>query len=227
MAIYRNMRLTNLDAESTLMKIHLRFIHILLLSATLLVASLAQAQSQPADVVQLMADRVIERLRAAKPLTDNQAYELVEDLILPHLDFEAFARLSLGKYWRQASPEQRVAFTREFRDLLMRSYATSLNSYSGERIEQLGQRDDGEDRVMLQTQLIRTQGAPIRVDYRLRQTDGVWKVYDVVIDGISLVITYRTSLGEEISREGLDALIQKMTDHKIKVDCIAGAKKGC
>lgn len=204
-------------------------LRILMIGFALLLTALpAGAEMSPSEVIQNTANRVIERLHdSPKPLSDDQAYALVEDLIIPHLDFDSFARFTLGKHWRQASPEQRTAFTREFRDLLMRSYATSLNAYNGERIEQLGQRDEGEGRIQLQTQLIRSHGAPVRVDYRLHQRDGAWKVYDVVIDGISLIMTYRTSFGEEISHSGLDALIQKMADHKLKAGCLTGTRKDC
>src|SRR5690606_35927021 len=160
--------------------------------------------------------QVVDRLRAGRPLSDDQAYHLVEDLILPHLDFESFSRLTLGKHWRQASPEQREAFTREFRSMLMHTYASSLNTYAGETFEHAGERNEGEGRVLVQTRFVRVQGEPVRVDYRLHRRDGEWKIYDVVIEGVSLVLNYRSSFGEEISRGGLDQLIQRMADKEAK-----------
>ncbi|MBU1191346.1 MAG: ABC transporter substrate-binding protein [Gammaproteobacteria bacterium] len=200
---------------------------ILFAAALLFTTSFVQANTQAADVVQQMADQVIERLRTHKPLDDNQAYKLVEELILPNLDFTSFSRLTLGKYWRQASPEQRTAFTNAFQQLLMRSYATSLNAYNGESIERLGERDEGDNRLLVQTQMLRLQGAPVRIDYRLQLRDGRWKIYDVVIEGISLIMTYRTSFSEEISHIGLDALIVKLSDNNTKAGCLAGPQKGC
>lgn len=205
----------------------MKIIRILFAAAALFAASFAQANTQAADVVQQMADQVIERLRAHKPLDDNQAYKLVEELILPNLDFTNFSRLTLGKYWRQASPEQRTAFTNAFQQLLMRSYATSLNAYNGESIERLGERDEGDNRLLIQTQMHRLQGAPVRIDYRLQLRDGHWKIYDVVIEGISLIMTYRTSFSEEIRHIGLDALIVKLADNNTKFGCLAGPQKGC
>lgn len=205
----------------------MKILRILLVTVAFLAVTVVQAKSQPTDVVQQMADQVIERLRAHKPLTDNQAFALVEELILPHLDFNSFSRLTLGKYWRQASPEQRTAFTHAFQQLLMRSYATSLNAYNGERIEQLGEREEGDNRLLIQTQMLRVQGAPVRIDYRLQLREDVWKIYDVVIEGISLIMTYRTSFSEEISRIGLDGLIAKLSDNNTKADCLAGPSKGC
>ena len=205
----------------------MRLIRTLLLGFSVALTSLAWAETTPADVVRSTADEVIEQLRVSQPLSDEQAYALAERMILPHLDFATFARFTLGKHWRQASPEQRTAFTEGFRDLLMRTYATSLNAYSGERIEHTGQRDEGEGRVLLQTQIIRTQGPPVLVDFRLQRNGDTWLVYDVVIEGVSLIINYRSNFGEEISRNGLDALIQHMADHKAKAICIGGAEKGC
>ena len=186
-----------------------------------------EAALEPTEVVLQTADKVIERLRVSRPLSNEQATALVEELILPHLDFETFARLTLGKYWRQASAEQRTAFTEEFHRLLMRSYATSLNAYSGERIEHIGQRNEPGDRLLMQTQMIRAHGAPVRIDYRLHKREDEWKIYDVVIEGISLIMTYRTSFSEEISRTGLDALILKLADRRVKAQCLAGTKKDC
>lgn len=205
----------------------MKIIRILFAAAALFAVSIIQANAQATNVVQQMADQVIERLRVHKPLNDDQAFRLVEELILPHLDFTSFSRLTLGKYWRQASPEQRTAFTNAFQQLLMRSYATSLNAYNGESIEQLGARDEGDNRLLIQTQMHRLQGAPVRIDYRLQLRDGHWKIYDVVIEGISLIMTYRTSFSEEIRHIGLDALIVKLADNNTKAGCLAGPQKGC
>ncbi len=198
----------------------------LLLGFLIFFSALSQAETTPTEFIHNTADTIIDKLHLGKPFTDEQAYALVEEIILPHLDFETFSRLTLGKYWRTASDAQRAAFTKEFQNLLLRSYATSLNAYSGERIEQLGQRDEGNGRVLVQTQLIRTTGAPVTVDYRLLKRDDDWKIYDVVIEGVSMVINYRTSFGTEIRRDGLDALIKHMADHKTKANCI-GATEGC
>ncbi len=202
----------------------MRIARRLLLCLIMFLPGLSYALSTPAEVVFSTADRVIEKLRVSRPLSDEQAHALVEEMILPHLDFDTFSRLTLGKYWRQASPEQRAAFTQEFRNLLLRSYATSLNAYSGQRIEHVGERDEGDGRVLIQTKLIRPQGPPVTVDYRLQQRDGVWKIYDVVIEGVSMVINYRSNFGTEIHRKGLDALIKTMADHSTRADCIGNCK---
>jgi len=80
---------------------------------------------------------------------------------------------------------------------------------------------------LVQTQVIRPQGPPVLVDFRLQRNNDTWMVYDVVIEGVSLIINYRSNFGEEISRNGLDALIQHMVDHKAKAICIGGVESGC
>ena len=194
----------------------MRTLRLILITLTLalVLAPPAPAGTTPTELVFGVADQVVARLREGQPLNDNQAYDLVDDLILPHLDFEAFSRLTLGKHWRQASPEQRVAFTHEFKSMLIHTYASSLNTYAGEAFEHVGERNEGDDRVLVQTRFVRSHGEPVRVDYRLHQRDGEWKIYDVVIEGVSMVLNYRASFGEEISRGGLDKLIQRMASHQ-------------
>jgi len=194
----------------------MRILRLILVVLAVALAPPAPAETSPTDLVFGVADQVVERLRAGRPLSDEHAYELVEDLILPHLDFEAFSRLTLGKHWRQASPEQRAAFTHEFRSMLMHTYASSLNTYAGETFEHVGERSEGDGRVLVQTRFVRVQGDPVRVDYRLHKRDDEWKIYDVVIEGVSLVLNYRSSFGQEISRDGLDKLIQRMADKDAK-----------
>ncbi|MDV3237894.1 MAG: ABC transporter substrate-binding protein [Gammaproteobacteria bacterium] len=194
----------------------MRTLRLILIALAVALAPPAPAGTSPTELVFGVADQVVERLRTGRPLSDDQAYDLVEDLILPHLDFEAFSRLTLGKHWRQASPEQREAFTREFKSMLMHTYASSLNTYAGETFEHVGERSEGDGRVLVQTRFVRVQGEPVRVDYRLHRRDGEWKIYDVVIEGVSLVLNYRSSFGEEISRGGLDRLIQRMADKEAK-----------
>lgn len=194
----------------------MRTLRLILIALAVALVPPAPAGTSPTELVFGVADQVVERLRTGRPLSDDQAYDLVEDLILPHLDFEAFSRLTLGKHWRQASPEQREAFTREFKSMLMHTYASSLNTYAGETFEHVGERSEGDGRVLVQTRFVRVQGEPVRVDYRLHRRDGEWKIYDVVIEGVSLVLNYRSSFGEEISRGGLDRLIQRMADKEAK-----------
>jgi phospholipid transport system substrate-binding protein len=121
------------------------------------------------------------------------------------------SRLVLGKYWRKATPEQREAFVREFRELLIRTYATALLNYSGQDIVYLPVRVGKDVRKVTVNTQVRATGAPaIPVDYRLWLSDNGWKVYDVSIDNISLVSNYRSSFASQIRRYKLDGLIAKL-----------------
>jgi phospholipid transport system substrate-binding protein len=125
------------------------------------------------------------------------------------------ARLVLGKYWRRANDEQKTTFEKEFRLLIVRTYATALLEYTDEVIEYPPTRlKPGDDDVTVQTVINQPGGVPIPVNYSLHLTEaGQWKVYDMVIDGISLVTNYRSSFASEIRRGSLDDLIGKLVEH--------------
>jgi len=191
---------------------------LLLAFAALLAAltgSLAKAaEEHPAQVLvrdntqQILTflDEHRENLDAEQELIDAK----VAELILPHLDFDAMTKLAVGKHWRDASREQRERLTAEFRKLLVRTYTKSLTEYSGQSIEFLPYRPNPrEDRAVVASQFTQTNGQSIGVVYRLRQRDG-WRVYDISIDGISLVTNYRTNFSQEVQRNGIDGLIASL-----------------
>ena len=139
-------------------------------------------------------------------------YELVEGVILPHFDFERMGRLVLGKHWRKASKAQREQFIKEFSFLLVRTYATAMMDYSGQKVIYLPFRE-GKDKneAIVRTEIDQKGGLPIPIDYSLHLKDGEWKVYDVKIDAVSLVMNYRTTFSGEIRKlKGIDGLITKL-----------------
>ena len=176
----------------------------------------AAAQS-PEELVQSTADKVLTVLQteAKKKERDPKVlYRLVDEVILPVVDLEGMSKLILAKHWRTATPEQRQRFMVAYRDMMVRTYTLSMLDYADTTYKILPARGkSGEKYVTVYTELLPGQGrAKIAVDYRLRRVEGEWRVFDVVIDGISLVKNYRTSFGEEITRAGLDALILRMED---------------
>lgn len=176
------------------------------------------AAEHPAEqLVKETTSKVLARLRADHDelkANSDRIYPLVEELILPHFDFERMSIWVLGKNWRLASPEQRKRFTREFQTLLVRTYATALLEYTDQTIEYLPFRADPEDkRVTVRTEIIQPGGHNIPLDYRMyRNQDGQWKVYDISVDGVSLVTNYRSSFAAEINRGGIDKLLQKLAE---------------
>lgn len=139
-------------------------------------------------------------------------YELVEGVVLPHFDFERMGRLVLGKHWRTANKDQREQFIKEFSFLLVRTYATAMMDYSGQEIIYLPFRE-GKDKgdVVVRTEVDQKGGLPIPIDYSLHLKEDEWKVYNVKIDAVSLVLNYRTTFSGEIRKlNGLDGLIAQL-----------------
>ena len=189
-------------------------LRLILLPLLWLLLMPAQAEESPMEVVRTTSEEVFNELRGNRELSREQINRLIESVILPRVDFEAFSRLTLARHWRQASDEQRQAFTREFRQLLIRTYASSLAEYSGEKIEYLKERREEDDRALVNTRIVRPDGPAIPVDYRLRLNDGKWQVYDIVVDGVSLIINYRSSFQQTIRQQGLDALIRQLSERR-------------
>ena len=138
-------------------------------------------------------------------------YGVVEEYILPHFDFERMSQLVLGKNWRSATPEERQQFVEEFRLLLVRTYATAMLKYSDQKINFLPARGKaGEGDAVVQTEVEQAGGPPIPIDYSLYRKGDAWKVFDVKIDNVSLVVNYRGTFASEIRSGGLAALIGKL-----------------
>jgi phospholipid transport system substrate-binding protein len=185
---------------------------VLLYAAALAFArpSLAQANAQELvrDASTQAIEALIERREELKE-SDARIYEFVEEFLLPHFDTEYIARLVLGRHWRQASNEERKRFIHAFQEMLIRSYASSMLEYSDQKISYLPYKeaDDAEETVV-RTEIELAAG-PVAVDYSLRKRNGRWLVYDVTIDGISMIVNYRGNISSEIRRlNGVAPLIE-------------------
>jgi phospholipid transport system substrate-binding protein len=185
----------------------------------MLLASVGSAPSwaiqSPQDMVEQTTNQMLDKLRAEKKVIDEnpgRIYELVNEIVLPHFDFERMSSWVLGKYWRTATPEQRKAFVQQFRTLLVRTYAKSLSSYTDRKITYLPFRGGPQQTdVKVRTQVDQPGGFPIPIDYDLYLKGDEWKVYDVTIDGVSLVTNYRTTFANQIRQDGLDKLIASLS----------------
>lgn len=186
---------------------------VLMFTATIVVA---ESVNEPLELVKQTSDRMLKAIKAerAEIEKDNaRLFALVDEIVLPHFDFQKMAKLVLGKYWRQASDAQRRQFTDEFRFLLVRTYAAAMLEYTDQKIIFLPFRGaPGDDDVVVQTEVDQAGGFPIPIDYKMYKDDaGQWKVYEVAIDGVGLVINYRASFSTEIrSKGGMDGLIGKL-----------------
>lgn len=187
----------------------------LLAALSLLLAVPAFAQELgPEELVRKVTQEILDAIRSDKELAagDKQkALRLAEEKILPLVDFEEATRLAVGRGWAQASPEQRKALVGEFRAMLVRTYSNAIGAYGGQTMKVLPVRmKPGDTDVTVRNQFIRPGGKPVLVDYSMRKTGEGWKIYDIVVEGISLVLTYRSEFDVVVKQDGIDGLIKRL-----------------
>lgn len=199
------------------MKTFLSFLTSAVLSL-MLVASpgVAMADISAEELVKQTADDVLNTIKNDKDIqagNQQKIFALAEEKILPNFDFERVCRMVLGKNWKTASPDQQAMFQKEFRSLLLRTYAVALGKYRNQVIEFKPLRAEPDAKnVSVKTQILQPGGQPIAVDYSLVKVDGGWKVYDIVIESVSLVTNYRSQFSNEIRTNGLDSLNKKLAE---------------
>jgi phospholipid transport system substrate-binding protein len=177
----------------------------------------AIAQEGPDALVKRTTDEVLAIIKTDKDLQSGntrKVVELAEAKVLPHFDFERMTRLAVGRNWQQATPEQKQALIKEFRTLLVRTYSTSLSQYRNQTIEvKPTKMAAGDKEATVKTAVIQQGGPPIPIDYAMEKMDSGWKVFDVMIDGASLVTTYRGSFNDQIQKSGgIDGLIKTLQE---------------
>lgn len=198
-------------------------------------AAWAEEALLPAQqVVQKTSDSLQASLQKPEYKQDfRKATALVEQVIEPHVNFKQISILVLGKYWKTATPEQQERFKKEFRMLVVRTYTTAFTEYSDWKIRYLPvQEDAGGKKLLVRTEVLQAGAQPVGVNYRMAIEDGNWKVYDVLIEGVSLLQNYRTSFTEEVGRTGsLDQLIERLAERnanamKEPLTAVPGAPQG-
>jgi phospholipid transport system substrate-binding protein len=168
----------------------------------------------PEELVKKITAEVLEAVKSDKELAagDRQkAIKLAEEKILPHVDFEEATRLAVGRGWAQASPEQKKKLTSEFRNMLVRTYSNAIGTYQGQTMKvQPVRMKPGDTEATVHNQFIRPGGKPVLLDYSMRKTDKGWKIYDIVVEGVSLVLTYRSEFDAIVKQDGVDGLIKRL-----------------
>ena len=189
---------------------------ILLAGTMLCFSAAALAAESPDALVKRTSEDVMAIVKNDKDIqagNQDKIYALAEEKILPNFNFDRVSRLVLGKNWTKATPDQKAAFQTEFRTLLLRTYATALSKYKNQTIEYKPLRlADGANTAAVKTVIVQPGGQPIAVDYALEKQSDAWKVYDIVIEGVSLVTNYRGQFTQEIRQNGLDSLIKKLAE---------------
>ncbi|MFZ1444205.1 MAG: ABC transporter substrate-binding protein [Candidatus Dechloromonas phosphoritropha] len=178
---------------------------------SVLLAVPALAQEAPDVLVKRVTEEVLEIVRKDREIQDGstqKAIELVDQKVLPNFDFRHMTALAVGKDWKKASPGQQQQLTAEFKTLLVRTYSNALTSYKNQKIVYKPFRMNSDDsEVLVRTEVIQPGSKPVQIDYNLKKSDTSWKVYDVVVAGISLVTNYRDQFAQEVRSGGIDGLI--------------------
>ena len=179
----------------------------------LLLSLAAQAQTAPDALVRTTVNEVLAVIKQNKD--QKTLHDLAEKKVLPHFDFVTMTRLAVGRYWREASEPQKKALENAFRSLLVSTYVTALSqsANSNQTVEvKPVEAKAGQDEVMVRTVVKESGRQPIAIDYRMALGAGGWKVYDVVVENLSLVTNYRSSFTSEIARSGIGGLIKTIED---------------
>jgi len=185
--------------------------------ASLSTAAAAADATPPDQLVRQVTERVLALIKANRDeyaRDHKKLFTAVDTEVLPYFDFGVMSRSVLALNWRRASDEQRERFVKEFRELLVRTYATALLKYTNEEVRYLPVFAKPEDKqILVRTEVVQGGGgANIPLHYSFYRANDSWKVYDVSIEGVSLVTNYRTTYGEKVRNSGLDALITTLGD---------------
>jgi phospholipid transport system substrate-binding protein len=190
-----------------------RVLQVIAFCAIFVLAAAAQ-ELGPEDLVKKVTQEVLDAIKSDKQLAagdKRKAIKLAEEKVLPHVDFEEATRLAVGRSWAQATPEQRKKLVTEFRNMLVRTYSNAITAYEGQTMKVMPVRmKPGDTDVTVHNQFIRPGGKPVLLDYSMRKTDSGWKIYDIVVEGVSLVLTYRSEFDAVVKQEGIDGLIKRL-----------------
>jgi phospholipid transport system substrate-binding protein len=187
----------------------------LLFAAVLAVPALAQ-ELGPEELVKKVTADVLDAVKTDKQLQAGdrkKTLAIAEQKVLPYVDFQEAVRLATGKAWNTATPEQQQRLAAEFRSMLIRIYSNAIDVYRGQTMKVLPlHMAPNATEVTVRNQYLRQGRPPVPVEYSMKKTPEGWKIYDIVIEGVSLVLTYRAEF-EQISRtSGIDGLIKRLAE---------------
>jgi len=178
------------------------FLTVLIATAAWAGAPTDQLKSQVDQVIKLLDDPALKDKPAERRA---QVRAMAEDIF----DYPDTSRRALGSHWNARTPQEREEFTRLFGDLLDRAYISKVDLYQGEKVKWVGETVQGDD-ALVKTTIVTKSGTEMPVDYRMHLKDSRWRVYDVIIEGVSLVSNYRTQFNKIVQTESYDSLVQKL-----------------
>jgi phospholipid transport system substrate-binding protein len=190
----------------------------------------ANAQPLPPDVlVKNVTTEVVELITKDKEIrTGSRAklIEVIEAKVLPHFNFASMTALAMGQNWNKATPEQKKRLTEEFKTLLVRTYASALAAYAEQRFDYRPLRAKPTDTdVTVQVRVLQSGAQPVSIDYSMEKTASGWKVYDLMVGGVSLVANYRTEFNNTVREAGIEGLIKNMHAKNRSLDAPAPVEK--
>ncbi len=177
--------------------------------------ALAQEES-PDALIKRVTEDVLSIVRQDKDIQSGntkKAIALVEAKVLPHFNFMHMTALAVGRYWREATPEQKKQLSEEFKTLLVRTYSNALTGYKDQTVRYKPTKmQNGDTDVLVRTEIVQSGAKPIALDYSVEKLPDGWKVYDVVVAGVSLVSNYRDTFAQEINANKIDGLIKMLAN---------------
>ena len=199
------------------------------MSAASLVLACAAVQAQdvktPEVLIKEVSTDVLEAVKADKTIQAgdvNKVIALVDAKVMPHVNFRRMTSSAVGRFWRQATPEQQARLQEEFKTLLVRTYSGALAQVKDQTVQLKPMRASPEDKEVVVKTEVKGKGDPLQLDYRLEKAEGGWKIYDVNVLGVWLVENYKNSFAQEIGANGIDGLIAKLAERNKAA--AAGAK---
>lgn len=188
----------------------------------------AVAQEAPDALVKRISQEVLDAAKTDKDIqagNQQKVLGLVEEKIIPHVDFQRMTSLAAGRFWREATPEQQKQLTNEFKNLLIYTYSGAIAQVRDQKLVFRPMRGSpSDDEVEVRSEVQQPRGEPIQLSYRLAKSPNGWKIYDMNVLGAWLVETYKGNFASEISKGGIDGLIKALADRNAKLKSSAGKK---
>jgi len=193
----------------------MKSLYLLFFGLLITCSSVFAQEDTPDALIKKVTDDVLTIVRQDKDIQNGstrKAIELVEAKVLPHFNFQRMTALAMGRDWNKATPEQKKQLSEEFKTLLVRTYSNALTGYRDQTVHYKPTRMQGDDKdVVVKTEIVQSGSKPIQLDYSMEKQAEGWKVYDVVVAGVSLVTNYRDTFSREVRANGVDGLIQMIS----------------
>ena len=206
-----------------------KLLRILAASFLLLpVPAIAQVAPPPDVLVKNVTLEVIDLIAKDKEINAGSRAKLIQVIeakVLPHFNFASMTALAMGQGWNRATPEQKKRLIEEFKTLLVRTYASALSAYSEQKFDFRPLRAKPTDTdVTVQVRVLQPGMQPVPIDYSMEKTAAGWKVYDVMVGGVSLVVNYRTEFNNAVRNSGIEGLIKELNTKNLSLEAAAGKK---